>query len=131
MTYEEATRKIKNLIGDQWSDVTTILWPNEIEDSLGDPDYYARVSILPSSGSQVAVGGNMHRREGVTIIQLFARQGYGLSALAALEEKAVQIFTENTLSGIRFYDEGADRIGVDGNGYYQSNVVAAFQFDVS
>src|SRR6056297_2426969 len=109
MNYEEADRKIKYLIDSEWSSVTSIVWPNEIEDSLGDPDYFARVSIFPVSGRNVAIGPNCHRRRGVIMMQLFARQGTGTAALGALEEKAVRVFTDNAVSHLRFFDAGADR----------------------
>ena len=130
MTYESVTRKIQQLVESQWSNVTPMGMPNEVE-TFSDPDYFGRLSILPVSGSQVAVGGKMHRRRGVVIIQLFARQGLGLSGLGSLEEKAVQIFTGYPIAGIEFQETGADRIGQDGKGYYQSNVSSAFNFDVT
>lgn len=129
MTYEEACRKIKEHFEAEWGGITPMIYPNEVED-IGSPMYFGRMTIRPGSGRQAAVGGKQHRRTGVTIIQLFAEQGTGQDAIGALEEKAVKAFTDYTVSGIRFFDVGADRIGPDGRGYFQSNVNASFQFDV-
>lgn len=129
MTYEQVCRQIKELFESNWGNIIPIIYPNEIE-NIGDSNFFGRLTIRPGSGRQVAVGGNQHRRTGVIIIQLFIEQGTGQDAMGALEEKAVKIFTENILSGIFFFNAGADRIGPDGRGYYQSNVNVSFQFDV-
>lgn len=129
ITYEQACRQIKEHFETEWGDMIPMIYPNEIED-IGSPTYFGRMTIRPGSGQQVAVGGRQHRRTGVIILQLFAEQGTGQDALGSLEETAVKIFTDNMVPDIRFFDVGADRVGPDGKGYYQSNVNASFQFDV-
>ena len=129
MTYEQACRKIKEHFETEWGDIIPMIYPNEIED-IGSPEYFGRMTIRPGSGRQVAVGGRQHRRQGVIIVQVFAAQGKGQDALGALEEIATRIFTDHVLANIRIFDAGADRIGSDGHGYFQSNINASFQFDV-
>jgi len=129
MTYEQACRLIKEHFEARWQSLTPVIYPNETED-IGNPTHFARLTIRPGSGMQVAVGGRKHRRIGVIIVQLFAEQNTGQDAIGALEEKAVNVFTDYNVSEIHFYNVGADRIGLDGRGYYQSNVKTSFQFDV-
>jgi len=129
MTYEQACRAIKEHFEAQWGGIIPMIYPNEIED-IGSPAHFGRMTIRPGSGRQVAVGGRQHRRTGVVIVQLFAEQGTGQDAIGALEETAVKVFTDYNVSDIYFFDVGADRVGPDGRGYYQSNVNASFQFDV-
>lgn len=128
MNYESACRIIKEHFESKWVDIVPMIYPNEVED-IGEVPYFGRMTIRPSSGQQVAVGGKQHRRTGTVIVQLFAEQGTGQDAMGALEEKAVQVFMNHGLD-IYFFDIGADRIGPDGKGYFQSNVNASFQFDV-
>ncbi len=129
LTYESACRIIKEHFKKQWDGATAFIYPNEIED-IGSPAYFGRMTIRPSSGQQVAVGGKQHRRTGTVIVQLFAEQGTGQDAIGALEEQAVQVFMDHGLP-IYFFDVGADRIGSDGKGYFQSNINASFQFDTN
>jgi len=128
MTYETACRQIKELFETEWGNTTTVLYPNEIED-IGNPDFFARLNILPGSGRVICVGGKNHQRVGSVIVQLFAKAGTGQDDLGFLEEKATLIFLQNNIDGIRFYNVGANRIGNDGNGYYQSNVNINFTFE--
>lgn len=129
-TYEQACRKIKQHFKDNWGDIIPIIYPNEPED-LGGVPYFGRLTIRPGSGRQVAVGGKQHRRIGTVIVQLFVEQGKGMDDIGALEEEATRIFTKYKIPGIYFFNVGADRVGQDGRGYYQSNVNASFQFDVT
>ena len=129
MTYEEVCRKIREHFESQWPANVPMIYPNEIED-IGHPKYFGRLTIRPASGSQIAVGGLQHRRQGITIVQIFQAEGTGTDAIGALEEKATRIFSDFILAGIRFFDVGADRVGPDRHGYLQSNVNASFQFDV-
>lgn len=130
MNYESACRAIKEHFESRWGEIIPIIYPNEIED-IGNPPYFGRMTIRPGSGRQVAVGGRQHRRIGVVIVQLFVEQDTGQDAIGALEEQAVRIFIDHVVPGIHFFDVGADRIGLDGRGYFQSNVNASFQFDAA
>ena len=130
LTYEQAGRRIEDHFKEKWNGVTPIVYPNRKED-LGEVPMFGRMTIKPSRGRQVAVGGRMHRRTGVIFIQLFVEQGTGQNTIGALEEKATRIFTDHAIPDIRLYDVGANRIGHDGRGYYQSNVTANFDYDVA
>lgn len=126
MTYEQAVNDIINLFKNNWS-ATQVIYPNEVED-IGTPDYFVRLTVRPVRARQVAVGAKKHRRLGVVTAQVFVKQDTGVSDLGALEEMATNIFQD--LNGIHFQNVGADRIGKDGYGYYQSNVNADFRWDV-
>jgi len=129
MTYEQACRMIKDHFESHWPQYIPMIYPNESED-LGFPDQFGRITIRPSSGRQVAVGGRKHRRRGMVMVQLFVLQGTGQDNIGAMEEMATQIFTDHLVPNIRFSDVGADRLGNDNYGYFQSNVNASFQYDV-
>lgn len=130
MNYETACRKIADLFEAQWNEATPVIYPNEVED-LGEVPQFARLTIRPSSGRMIAVGSRQHRRQGLVTVQIFVEQGTGQALMGALEEMATSIFEQANLSNITFFEAGADRVGYDGRGYYQSNVNASFQFDAN
>jgi uncharacterized protein YkuJ len=128
LTYERTRRAITEYFKEQWGDITPVIWPNEEKD-IGNAQKFIRFNIMPSSGRQYAVGGRNFRREGLVLVQIFVLQGSGQYTLGALEEEATRIFEDAGLPGIKIFDAGADYVGLDGRGYFQSNVRASFNFD--
>lgn len=130
LSYETAVRRIVDHFKEQWEAGIPVAYPNERED-FGDVEAFARLTVKPSNGRHAAMGARKHRRQGTIIIQVFVRENTGVSLLGALEEHAARAFLGNPVSDIRCFDIGANRIGSDGFGYYQSNVNIVFQYDTN
>jgi hypothetical protein len=94
---------------------------------------WARVTVRHSIGRQASLSGTQAvrrwEREGTLFIQIFTSYGTGLQTADSLAKVAVDALEgATTPGGVWFRDVSFREVGIDGP-WYQTNVVATFQYD--
>lgn len=109
--------------------VDKILWPDVLEEPPSSGSW-ARVVIIHEDNRQVTFGEvRRWRTFGCLHIQIFTPLGDGLSLSDALAiEVCSSLRGVTTASGVLVRGANAREIGSDG-AFYQTNVVADFEFD--
>ena len=130
MKFGAAEAAIRGYFNTGWGSTTPIAWPDL---TFTPPNAtWVRFSMKNDDGFQASMGdpgNNRHRRIGTVFIQVFQPQGQASTDARAKADKAADIFLANTLTGVLFKNVNARDIGPDGNGFYQWNVTANFQYD--
>lgn len=130
MNFKQAEAAIRDYFNTGWNDLTPIAWPDL---PFNQPStIWVRFTMKNNIGEQVSigdVGNNYHRRQGIVTIQIFQPQGQGTTDARTKADVAADIFIENALSGMIFKKVNARDIGADGQGWYQYNVTAEYQYD--
>lgn len=91
---------------------------------------WGRFTVVWSTANQVDMATNRRERNlGMVIVQLFSPVGRGTGALVRASDGFAQAFRTATLTGTVFRAPYAQRVGPDGRGWFQRNVVAPFQYD--
>ncbi len=130
MNFEQAEAAVRAYFNTNWNGLTPIAWP----DLPFTPPIatWVRFSMKHNDGFQASMGnpsGNRFRRVGMVFIQVFQPKGQASTDARKKADTAADIFIDNNLSGIIFKNVNALDIGADGNGFYQWNVLAEFQYD--
>lgn len=120
-----------------WSGQTApYTFDNEEFDS-SSRDTFVRVAVRFFDSTLGALGGpgvsgqRKYTRNGAVFVQCFCREGKGSRPADLLAEAASDIYEGNTFlsSQIRINDVPVTEIGPDGEGFYQINVEANFEYD--
>jgi hypothetical protein len=130
MNFKTAEATLRNHFATQWGSTTQIAWPDV---QFTPPNAtWVRFSMKHNDGFQASIGAptnNMFRRRGIVYIQIFQKEGQGSTDARTKADLAADIFIGQTIQGIRFGDVVARDIGADGNGWYQWQVAAQFEYD--
>tara|TARA_Y100001960_G_C14649059_1_gene814849 strand:+ start:54 stop:455 length:402 start_codon:yes stop_codon:yes gene_type:complete len=130
MNFTQAENAVQSHFYTEWGDKTPVAWPDI---DFDPPDEtWVRFTMRNNDAYQASIGNpgsNYHRRIGLVTIQVFQPQGQAGQDARVKADLAADIFIANGLSGITFKNVNARAIGHDGNGYYQINVTAEFQYD--
>ena len=130
MNFSDAEAAIRAHFNTEWNSLTPIAWPDV---QFTKPNgTWVRFSMKNNDGFQASIGApssNMFRRRGIVYIQIFQKEGQGSTDARAKADTAADIFIGQVIQGIRFYDVNARDIGADGNGWYQWQVAAEFEYD--
>lgn len=99
----------------------------------GSPPSWVRLQMRWADGDLISLGGEsgsrIFDRSGIITAQVFTPSGDGLVASDLLTEIALNALEgKTTSSGVRIRRARIVDVGEDGP-WYQSNVVAAFEFD--
>lgn len=134
MSFKAARNAINEHISQGWA--TPIAWDNVQQQNIppDPPVPWVRVTVQPAIGSQVALGTRIERTSGSIIVQGFVPQGTAtagsddlVDAVAArLRLRRIPITGGRS---VRTRAATINRVGNDGEGWYQQNVVVPFQFD--
>jgi hypothetical protein len=94
---------------------------------------WARVTIRHSIGRQASLSGSQATRrwvrEGTFFVQVFTAYGTGLQSADTFAKVAADALEgATTPGGVWFRDVSFREVGIDGP-WYQTNVVATFQYD--
>lgn len=130
MNFKTAEATIRAHFSTTWNSLTPIAFPDV---QFTPPNgTWVRFSMKHTDGFQASIGAptsNMFRRRGVVYIQIFQKEGQGSTDARTKADTASDIFIGKVIQGIRFNDVVARDIGADGNGWYQWQVAANFEYD--
>ena len=138
LTFTEARDEILSLFKTAWdaqaAPIPQLLYwdvtgdPPTGNDSDGDPDPWARITVRHVIGENDAIGGSLFNREGVVTVQIFSPFGTGLQINDNLAKIAVDAFQgKKTAGGVNFTNVRLNEIGQDGI-WFQSNILADFDY---
>jgi len=135
MNFKQAEGEIIGYFNTQINGAVPISWPN-VPFTLPADGSWVRFTMKNNDGRQVTMGSpgaNRYRRIGIVTIQVFrkikASRPESTSKVLELADTVADIFIANQLNGILFKNVNARDVGNDGNGWYQYNVTAEFQYD--
>ncbi|MDB5490359.1 MAG: hypothetical protein JWO78_208 [Micavibrio sp.] len=130
-TYIDPVAVINKLFAKAWGKKTDVAY----EDTNFDPPSgktWVRLNIKVFDGYQASIGSpgnNRQRRKGLVTVQVFQPQGKaGIDARAKAKD-AVDVFMNRSEDGITFKKVYPKTVGNDGNGYYQAQALALFEYD--
>lgn len=136
MSFKSAEAAVQGYFDDGWKTgslpLTPIAWPDR---QFTPPNgTWVRFSMKNTIGQQASIGSpnsNYFRRQGIVTIQIFAKENGGALDCRTKADVAVSLFMANGLSGFTFSNVNASGIGADGHGWYQWNVTAEYQYDIT
>ena len=132
MTYAVAHAAIRTRFETQWGATTAVQFPN-VKFNVPNSSW-VRLNIEQAGANWAGFGdpgNNPERNFGQVTMQIFTESGEGEGTALALADAARAVFRSwrDAASGVRFLvPPYARQIGPDGK-WYQTNVVAPFQFD--
>ncbi len=89
---------------------------------------YARFSMNFEAGQLVELSGTQFRRFGTLFVQIFVPSTEGKSRARVVADPTMAIFEGQSIGPVRFRRVGVTDVGVE-DAWYQSNVVASFEYD--
>ncbi|MAR56000.1 MAG: hypothetical protein CMM93_02350 [Rickettsiales bacterium] len=133
MSFKDAEAAVRAYFASKWNNTTPIAWPDfRFSTPAGT---WVRFSMKNTMGYQASAGNpgnNAYRRKGIVTIQIFQPENKGSTDARAKADLAASAFIPpNRLAGFRFTNVNARDIGPDGNGWYQWNVTAEYEYDIA
>ena len=104
-----------------------VQYPNVVFDKPISGTYCA-ITILTAETQAMAIGGKRTRLSGILVIQIFSLIGIGDATALSLCDDIISLFTQETVSGVRFQTPFAKEIGRSEE-WYQVNVQCPFFAD--
>lgn len=144
LTFAQARDEILTLFKTAWdagaeSAGKTVIYPDakntvpETNDGNGDPDVWARVSVVHTTGEQATLSNHLgqqrFQRNGIFTAQVFSPIGTGLSIGDNLYKIVVDAFEgKASPGGVWFTNVSVNEIGPEGS-WFQTNITADFEYD--
>lgn len=132
MSFEVAEAAVRAYFTQKWGNLTPIAWPDV--HFTPSSTTWVRFSMKNNLGFQASIGSpgaNLFRRRGIITIQVFQKAGKGSTDARSKADIAANAFLDNALPGFIFSNVNARDIGTDGAGWYQWNVTAEYQYDLT
>lgn len=133
MNFVEAEAELRKFVKDAAIvDEAYVAWPDR-KFTVPERETWVRFDCQEVEGRQASIGSpsnNRFRHFGVVTLQVFQPQGQGSKDARSKAAAALGAFMgATTTNGIVFENAVPRRIGNDGNGFYQINVVVSFYYD--
>ena len=129
-TIVQADDAIINHFIDEWGNTTPIAKRNQI---FAGAEEFVRPVVKPSAGENKGVSsggfdGRLIRQYGLVIVQVFVRDGGGVSRLNQICQQVLGVLSQE-IDGVELKNGYVKDVGSDGAGYYQQQVIFEYQYD--
>ncbi len=132
MNYLQAITAMEAFFAAQWGATTPVIYGDDAPEETPSDAAWVRFNINHNDGKQATMGSpgaNEFRHIGIITIQIFTPEGKYAIRNKELTNSALEIYQGIEDSGITYYNVRPDKIGNDGFGWYQTNVIAEFRYD--
>lgn len=133
LTYEQAVDEILGLFKTAWDTTGYDAYYEDVRDTkTTSKEPWCSVVVRHASGNQATLGGTgsrLFRRTGTVIIAIHTPSGNGLSASLALAKVAADAYEGVSSNGVWFRNVRVNEEGKVRTGWFQTNVLADFEYD--
>lgn len=103
--------------------------PPEAFDANGNPQTWARATIMHTDGGSANIGNTRFMRLGLVTVQIFTPSGQGLEKSDKLADVVLGAFEgQTTPSGVWFRGGTINEVGPS-EAWHQTNVTLSFEYD--
>jgi hypothetical protein len=127
MNYADIERVFQTEMEDKWTSTNVVAYDNASIPTVKEP--WVRMTLIPSDSETGSLGPNpITFRNGLLSLQVFTPLESGSRVAQQLADDFLAIFEHQQYENTLFtYSGVATRIGDDGFGWYQLNVLLDFQ----